>query len=108
MITIKEALITGIVLRPIQLAVVTYLAIVQYPSTRQKNAYSRINKILFIVFITNIFLYGFSLFVDLVGLFKWFSQGQPELASLYLLANVLSASFVSLSLLVIYRIKIKE
>jgi predicted anti-sigma-YlaC factor YlaD len=108
MFDLKATLILGLILRPLQIIVMLYLINTQLKELRVRSIYQSVKRTLLWVFIVNILLYAFSLFVDMVGLFHWFASSGIYVLTIYLLVNVLSATFVTIALLLLYRVRIRN
>lgn len=105
---LKIILLVGFVIRPIQIMIILYLAFIQWRELHVKTSYQPIKRLLFILFLANAFVYSFSLFIDMVGLFHWFSDKGLLFLTSYLAVNVLSAMLITIVLLIIYKLRIKE
>lgn len=105
---LKSVLIIGLIIRPIQIIIMAYLAYIQWKELRVVTPYQTVKKLLLSLFVVNGLVYAFSLFIDLVGTFHWFaSQGLLFLVA-YLGVNLLSATLITTVLLVVYKLRIKE
>lgn len=108
MLNLRDSLWTGVILRPLQMIAVIYMGRLQWHELRHRTVWQRIKEYLFLLLVVNFILYTFSLFIDLVGLFGWLKSMQLDLLSLYLYSNTLSATFVTVAWLMIYRINIRD
>jgi len=108
MVILNAVLIIGLILRPIQIIVMTYLAYIQWKELRIVTPYQTVKKLLFSLFVINTAVYLFSLFIDLVGLFGWFRSLDTFFLVTYLAVNVTSATLVTALLLIVYKLRIKD
>ena len=104
--TLRTVFILGMIIRPLQIIVMLYLALIQGHELRVVTPYQAIKRLLLVLFLANAFAYSFSLFIDLVGIFHWFPSKGLLFLSLYLIINILSATLTTTLLLVIYKLRI--